>query len=63
MKTVKKQEASIYDTNQVENFDDNACDNLLDHLFLNHYPSYPFPIWFNWFSIESFGMMTVKENK
>ena len=43
----EKQEASTYDTNQAENFDDNACHNL----FLNHYPSYAFQIWFNRFSI------------
>ena len=58
-KNCEKQEASTYDTNQAENFDDNACHNL----FLNHYPSYAFQIWFNRFSIGSFGMMAVKENK
>ena len=31
-----KCEASIYDTDHVENLDDGACDNLLDNLFFNH---------------------------
>ena len=31
-----KCETSTDDTDQVENLDDGACDNLFDNLFLNH---------------------------
>ena len=34
-----KCEVSTDDTDQVENLDVDACDNLFDNYFFNHYPT------------------------